>query len=90
MVKLRWVKVHIGVLGNEAANVVAKQAAGSVKDLEEHEKWMSGGCIGQWTKQRKREYLEESENAVNGRAMGWWWKAVANYCRLRGGKGIGR
>ena len=28
--------------------------------------------------------------AVIGRAMKWKWKAVTNYCRLRGGKGIGR
>ena len=32
----------------------------------------------------------EGEEAIVGRAMGWRWKAVTNYCRLRGGKGIGR
>ena len=61
-----------------------------MKSLENHEKWMSGGGMRQWTKQRKREYLEESEDAVIGRALGWRRKAVTNYCRLRGGKGIGR
>ena len=42
--------------------------------------------------QRKRRYLEGdgSEDAVIGRAMRWRRKAVTNYCRLRGGKGIGR
>ena len=27
---------------------------------------------------------------VNGRVMGWKRKAVTNYCRLRGGNGIGK
>ena len=49
-----------------------------------------GGGFRQWAKQRKRGYLEEGEDAIIGRAMGWWRKAVTNYCRLRGGKGIGR
>ena len=34
--------------------------------------------------------MEEGEDAVIGRAMGWRRKAVTNYRRLRGGKGIGR
>ena len=51
---------------------------------------MSGGCIRQWAKQRKKEYLKESEDAAIGRAMRWRRKAVTNYCRLREGKGIGR
>ena len=41
-VRLAWVKSHIGTLGNEAADVCAKQAAESVP-LDDHEKWMSGG-----------------------------------------------
>ena len=54
-----------------------------------------GGVIRQWAKQRKRRYLEKDGlggdgKAVIGRAMKWRWKAVTNYCRLRGGKGIGR
>ena len=53
---------------------------------------MDGGGIRQWAKQRKRRYLEGdgSEDAVIGRAMRWRRKAVTNYCRLGGGKGIGR
>ena len=45
----------LGILGNEAADVVAKQAAEGVKSLEDHEMWMSGGGIGQWARQRKRK-----------------------------------
>ena len=41
-------------------------------------------------KLRKKEYLNEGEDAVIGRAMGWRRKAGTNYCPLRGGKGIGR
>ena len=65
----------------------AKQAAEGVP-LDDHEKWMSGGGIRQWTKSRKRENVEEGGGIK--RVMGWRRKAVTNYCRLRGGKGIGR
>ena len=34
--------------------------------------------------------MEDGEEAVIGRAMGWRREAVTSYCRLRGGKGIGR
>ena len=52
--KLAWVKAHMGILGNEAANVLAKKATEGVP-LDDHEKWMSGGGIRQWVKWRKRE-----------------------------------
>ena len=56
--------------------------------LDYHEKWISGEGIRQWAKRRKRENVEEGGGI--SRAMGWRWKAVTNYCRLQGGKGIGR
>ena len=51
-----------------------------------------GGGMRQWARQRKRQYLEDGggDNAGIGRAMGSRRMAVTNFCRLRGGKGIGR
>ena len=89
-VNVGWVKAHIGILGNEAADVLAKQAAESVP-LDDDGKWMPGGVISQWAKNRGREYVGEAGGeAVIRRAMGWRRRAVTNYCRLGGGKGIGR
>ena len=88
-VRLGWVKSHIGILGDEAADVCAKQAAEGVP-LDDYGKGMSGGGgIRQWAKRTKKESVEGGEEAVIGRAMGWRRKAVTNYCRLREGKGIG-
>ena len=44
-VNLGWVKAHMGILGNEAADVLAKNAAKGVPP-DDHEKWMSGGVLG--------------------------------------------
>ena len=46
-----------------------------------------GGGIRHWAKRRKRENVEEAGGIKT--AMAWRRKAVTNYYRLRGGKGIG-
>ena len=83
------VRVGEGPHGHPWQRGCAKQAAEGVPP-NDHEKWMSGGGIRQWAKQRKIEGDGGDEAAVIGRAMKWKRKAVTNYCRLRGGKGIGR
>ena len=47
----------MSIFGNEAVDVLAKRAAEEVP-LGDREKWMSGGGVRQWTKQKKKEYLE--------------------------------
>ena len=63
--------------------------------MENDRKWISGGGVRQWARQRKRQYLEATgegskEIAVIGRIMKWRRQAVTNYCRLWAGKGMGR
>ena len=72
-IKLGWVKAHMGIFGNDAADACAKQAAEGVP-LDDHEKWMSGGGIRQWVKQRKGKYLEggEEEGKEGAQSKGRW------------------
>ena len=39
-----WVKAHMGILRNEAADVLVKNAAEGVPP-DDHHRWMSGGGI---------------------------------------------
>ena len=72
-------KANIGIFSNEAADVLAKLAAESVP-VDDHGKWMSGGGIRQWAKNKKREYVKEAGgDAVISRAMGWRRGAVTDY-----------
>ena len=49
-----------------------------------------GGGVSDSGQSSGRGVIWRERRAVIGRAMGWRRKAVTNYCRLRGGKGIGR
>ena len=51
-------KSHIGILGNEASDMLAKRAAEEVP-LDDHEKWMSGRGYRQWTRQRMTEKVRK-------------------------------
>ena len=78
----RWgenqTRVGKGILGNEAADTVAKNAAEKVRALDDHEKWLSGGG-SEWARQRNKAYLEgDGEGKVIGSAMKWRRKAVTN------------
>ena len=52
----------MGILGNEAADVLAKNTAEGVPP-DDHKKWMSGGGhnIRQWGKRGKKENIEEGK-----------------------------
>ena len=63
MVRVGWGEGSQGHLGNEAASVMAKQAAEGEPlrgylPLDDHETWMSGRGIRQRARQRKMKYLE--------------------------------
>ena len=64
----------MGSLGNEAADVLANQAAEGVP-LDDHDKWMTaGGASGsEWEKRRRRENVEEEGDMK--RVMRWKRKA---------------
>ena len=59
---------------------------------DDYEKWMSRGgyqAVGQ-AAEEEQDGVAGDGRAVIGRAMKWKRKAVTNYCRLRGRRGIGR
>ena len=49
-VKLGWVKAHMGILSNEAADVIAKITMEGVRARENHKNWMFGRGIQQWVR----------------------------------------
>ena len=74
-------KAHIGILGNEAADVPAESVP-----LDDDGKWMPGGGIRQWANNRGREYVEEAGGeAVIRRVIGWRRESSNE---LLGGKGV--
>ena len=82
-VRFAWVKAHIGLLGNERADQLAKEGAESTPA---HGMVAEGGLKQEWKR------LREAERRVKGCGMGrvTVWKkrkAVINYTRCGMGKG---
>ena len=75
---------------------MAKRAAEEAGSLEGYEKWMSGGGIRQWMRQRKRECMEGSSDWESTgvkkegsgellQAEGGYWKMAGEQSRAGGG-----
>ena len=79
VVRLSWVKQHIGILENEAADMLVKRVVEGVSP-NGYEKCMYKRGIRQWVKMRKKEHVEgrEGERVIK-RAMGWERMAVTNH-----------
>ena len=83
---LGWVKSHIGIEGNEQADVLAKK--GTKWRLPSQRSSVTEGGVRQWVKQiRQVSRGADMTGYGRGRVIDWGRRACSNFSQLRTGKG---
>ncbi|KAF8418709.1 hypothetical protein EV426DRAFT_311223 [Tirmania nivea] len=81
-VRIGWVKAHVGIPGNERADVLAKEGAEEL--FPEAPQITEGGLRQEW--KRLREAERKVAGTGGGRVVRWGRKARVNYVHCRTGK----
>ena len=84
--RLGWVKSHIGIVGNEQADKLAKK--GTKWKMPNQKPSLTEGGVRQWVKQLRQDSRgTDSAGFGKGRVMDWGRKACSTFTQLRTGKG---